>query len=212
MINQPTKFPRIPHLPWSNISDSEDISQSGNIKRIYTEPVVVTEKMDGENITMYSDYIHARSLEKLSGVDYGRTLSFHNSIRNNIPEYVRLCFEDVTWAHSIRYTNLESYLYLIGVFMEDIVCSWARVCRFAEKFGVPTPKVLYSGIISEKNLRALDINSETTEGYVVRVSSEFHISNWVECVAKYVRPSHVSTDKHWKYSKKEPNTCQSVKS
>lgn len=56
------KYPRTPHLPWSPGASSDDVllidSQMFSGKQI-----VISEKMDGENTTLYTDHLHARSLD-----------------------------------------------------------------------------------------------------------------------------------------------------
>lgn len=57
-----TKYPRTAHLPWSPGATSDDIYQ-GNLSPFAGKQVVVTEKMDGENTTLYRDFVHARSID-----------------------------------------------------------------------------------------------------------------------------------------------------
>ena len=52
------KYPRTPHLPFSPGRSDDDI---GLGKVEFTGEVVVTEKLDGENTTLYHDYLHART-------------------------------------------------------------------------------------------------------------------------------------------------------
>lgn len=56
------KYPRTPHLPFSKgmTSDDKVLDNTNNFK---DKQVVVTEKMDGENTTIYKDFYHARSLD-----------------------------------------------------------------------------------------------------------------------------------------------------
>lgn len=58
-----TKYPRIPHLPWSpgRLEDDIALDSIEHLERL--EDVVVTEKLDGENTTLYHDYLHARSVD-----------------------------------------------------------------------------------------------------------------------------------------------------
>ena len=54
------KYPRTPHLPFSQGVTSDDkIIQTLNY--FVGEEIVITEKMDGENTTMGHNYTHARS-------------------------------------------------------------------------------------------------------------------------------------------------------
>ena len=52
------KYPRTPHLPWSLGATNDDVKQR-DLSHFVGKQVVVTEKMDGENTTLYNDYIHA---------------------------------------------------------------------------------------------------------------------------------------------------------
>lgn len=56
------KYPRTMHLPWSRgYTDDDKILRATD--HFAGQEVVITEKMDGENTTMYPDFIHARSLD-----------------------------------------------------------------------------------------------------------------------------------------------------
>jgi len=61
-MNQYIKYPRTPHLPWSPGASDDDITQR-SVSLFDGVDVVVTEKMDGENTSLYSDHSHARSLD-----------------------------------------------------------------------------------------------------------------------------------------------------
>jgi len=54
------KHPRISHVPWSKFSDKDDLF--GDVDALKNVEVVVLEKRDGENTTLYRDYHHARSI------------------------------------------------------------------------------------------------------------------------------------------------------
>jgi len=47
------KYPRTPHLPWSPGASSDDVRHL-NIDHFKNKQVVVTEKMDGENTSLYT--------------------------------------------------------------------------------------------------------------------------------------------------------------
>jgi hypothetical protein len=63
-----TKYPRTFHLPWSLGATSDD-KVVPSVSHFEGRQVVVTEKMDGENTTLYRDHIHARSLDSKGGED-----------------------------------------------------------------------------------------------------------------------------------------------
>ena len=58
------KYPRTPHLPWSHGRAEDDIALDSieHLERL--GDVVITEKLDGENTTLYHDYLHARSVDQ----------------------------------------------------------------------------------------------------------------------------------------------------
>lgn len=62
MSPQLYKYPRTPHLSFSPGVGEDDLKL--NRHKIFANcQVVVTEKLDGENTTLYRNYIHARSLD-----------------------------------------------------------------------------------------------------------------------------------------------------
>ena len=54
-----THYPRTPHLPWSPGATPDDV-RAGDPGALRGREVVVTEKLDGENTTLYRDGMHAR--------------------------------------------------------------------------------------------------------------------------------------------------------
>lgn len=205
------KYPRTYHLPWSEgISSDDRIITS--LKQFESENVIVTEKMDGENTTMYSDYIHARSLDSRGGEDRAWVKNFWSSIRYKIPYGYRVCGENLWAKHSLSYDKLFSYFYGFGVWKENICLSWEETQLFFEEFGIVSVPVLYSGPWNEDIIRNLEktMNFLHQEGYVVRVAREFSYNEFSTCVAKYVRKNHVTTDDHWRNSVIVPNKLQEI--
>jgi hypothetical protein len=94
-----TKYPRIPHLTWSPGRSEDDIALDSIEHLEQLKDVVVTEKLDGENTTLYHDYLHARSVDSKSHPSRNTLLSplkgglsqFHAKIRYDIPEDFRSC-------------------------------------------------------------------------------------------------------------------------
>ena len=55
------KYPRTPHLPFSQgMSDDKRLSSTTHFQGMQ---IVVTEKMDGENTTIYNNKVYARSID-----------------------------------------------------------------------------------------------------------------------------------------------------
>jgi RNA ligase len=199
------KYPRTPHLPWSPGASVDDI-------RLRTCPwfenheVVVTEKMDGENTTLYRNAMHARSLDSRHHPSRDWVKAWHGSIAHDIPEAWRLCGENLFARHSIEYDALKSYFYLFSIWDSTNRClAWDDTLEWASLLGCPTPRELYRGPWNAELISAINIDQTLCEGYVVRRCAGFSYEDFPQCLAKWVRPAHVTTDEHWMYALITPN-------
>ncbi|MCT1400601.1 RNA ligase family protein [Paenibacillus sp. p3-SID867] len=203
------KYPKTMHLPWSRgYTDDDKILR--NTDHFTGQEVVITEKMDGENTTMYPGFIHARSLDSKDHPSRHYVKTLHGGIKYLIPEGYRLCGENVYAKHSLLYSALPSYFMLFSVWNELNVClSWDETEEWAQHLGLVTVPVLYRGIWDEDVAKACytkqsDCGGEQ-EGYVVRLASVFAYDDFKGSVAKFVRKNHVQTDEHWLSKPIEPN-------
>lgn len=199
------KYPRTPHLPWSPGATDDDIRQK-NVSRFENKRVVVTEKMDGENTTLYHDYVHARSIS--SGYHPSRTWvkSLQAQIGYQIPQGWRICGENLYARHSIGYDALSSYFLAFSVWNENNQClSWEESKAFLATLGLETPKELYAGTWCEKRIKEIVLDTKQQEGYVVRIADRFHYDDFALSVAKWVRRNHVTTEQHWMRAEVVPN-------
>ncbi|MBB4961512.1 RNA ligase family protein [Micromonospora polyrhachis] len=189
-------YPRTPHLPWSPGAGADDV-RAGDLSGLVGREVVVTEKLDGENTTMYADGLHARSLDSAHHPSRAWVKALHGRIARTIPDGWRVCGENLYARHSIAYHQLESWFYAFSVWTGEHCLDWDRTVRFARRLGVPTPPVLWRGNFDERALRKLRLDRTRQEGYVVRTVDGFHRDEFAQRVAKWVRPGHVQTDEHW---------------
>ena len=203
------KYPRTPHLPWSPGATEDDIRLSSASVMFSGKNVVVTEKMDGENTTMYSDYIHARSLDSAHHPSRSLVKQLHAQICADIPAGWRICGENLYAKHSIHYTNLPSYFLVFSIWDENNVSlSWNDVVTWCFLLGLKHVPVLYYGAYNEKLIRSLVKESALPtdfEGYVIRNAGSFSYESFQDNVAKFVRANHVQTDRHWMNSELVPN-------
>lgn len=71
---------------------------------------------------------------------------------------------------------------------------------YSELLDLPTPKVLYKGILNYIRIKSSCTKIDTTleEGFVVRLTREIEYTEFSECFAKYVRSGHVRDNAdHW---------------
>lgn len=204
------KYPRTYHLPFSPGASSDDkilydLSSFNNCE------IVVTEKMDGENITIYPDKsYHARSLD-----------SPHHPSRNYLAGVIaakdfllsegeRICVEYCYAKHSIHYPNLESYLFLLSHWDGNICSSWDTVKFISDCIEIPLPRILYEGIFDTQILTTIasTLDTKTCEGFVIRKTSEFKYHDFSTSVAKWVRSGHVTSEEHWRTKPITKNTLK----
>lgn len=202
------KYPRTFHLPWS-LGSTNDDKFLESVEPFIGMPLVITEKMDGENTNMYPDRYHARSIDSKDHPSRHWVKSIWGNIKHEIPEEWRICGENLYAKHSIFYENLESYFMVFGIYDEYNVClGWEDTEDICKSLGLITVPVIARNVIfNEKELRELadKVDIEKSEGYVIRRYDEFQYDDFIKNVAKWVRPKHVTTDQHWMYQKIVPN-------
>ncbi|MFD7783231.1 RNA ligase family protein [Streptomyces nojiriensis] len=197
-------YPRTPHLPWSPGAAADDVRAVG-LAGLAGREAVVTEKLDGENTTLYADGLHARSLDSAHHPSRAWVKGLQGRIGPRIPAGWRVCGENVYARHSIPYEDLDSWFYGFSVWDGEHCLDWDRTVRFLRGLGVPTPRVLWRGTFDERALRRLKLDTARQEGYVVRTAAGFARADFGRCVAKWVRGGHVQTSTHWMFAQVVPN-------
>ncbi|MEV6950469.1 RNA ligase family protein [Streptomyces sp. NPDC051183] len=199
-----THYPRTPHLPWSPGAAPDDVRTSG-LAGLAGREVVVTEKLDGENTTLYADGLHARSLDSGHHPSRAWVKGLQGRIGAGIPAGWRVCGENLYARHSLAYEELDSWFYGFSVWDGEHCLDWDRTVRFLHGLGIPGPRVLWRGTFDERALRKLRLDTARQEGYVVRTVAGFPRADFGRYVAKWVRGGHVQTDTHWMYAPVVPN-------
>ncbi|MER6780847.1 MULTISPECIES: RNA ligase family protein [unclassified Streptomyces] len=199
-----THYPRTPHLPWSPGAAADDVRATRFGGPAGCE-VVVTEKLDGENTTLYADGLHARSLDSGHHPSRAWVKGLQSRIGAGIPAGWRVCGENLYARHSLPYEDLDSWFYGFSVWDGEHCLDWDRTVSFLHGLGVPTPRVLWRGVFDERALRRLRLDTTRQEGYVVRTVASFTRADFGRYVAKWVRGGHVQTDTHWMYAQVVPN-------
>lgn len=199
-FRQYVKYPRTYHLPFSpGLTDDDRKLPSTSV--FEGREVIITEKMDGENTTLYRDYMHARSLEEEHHESRGWVKKLHAEICYDIPDGWRICGENLYALHSIAYPDLPSYFMVFSIWDDKNTClSWDDTVEYASLLGLQTVPVIYRGIWDEKYAQNLGatINTASCEGFTVRVTDSFTYGAFRKSIAKWVRKGHVQTTHNWK--------------
>ena len=176
------KYPRTLHLPWSEGISSDD-KVLYDLSNFYNKEIVVTEKMDGENTNLYSNYYHARSINSKNHISQHAIKKLHSIIKHDIPENYRVCGENLYAKHSIRYNELLSYLLVFSIWENDCCLSWEETLEWCELLNLQTVPILYEGIYNIdiiKNLfTGISKCGGLQEGYVIRIKDSFIVDDFL---------------------------------
>lgn len=201
------KYPRTYHFPFSPNLQNDDRKYE-NVDFFNGKKVVTTLKMDGENCSMYRNYIHARSLDSRHHPSRDWVKAFHGSICYDIPDNWRICGESMYAEHSIHYNNLESYFLAFSIWDDTNTClNWEETVTWCRLLGIAMVPVLCEfewqdaetarALIEEKLQEYAKTNDDPIEGYVVRLADDISYKDYRRSYAKCVRQGHVQTDEFW---------------
>jgi hypothetical protein len=201
LFTKHVKYPRTSHLPWSpGFTDDDRFLSEETLNGWANREIVITEKVDGENTTLYNNYIHARSLDFESRYDRDRIKAFHAQIGYSIPENWRICGENLTATHAIKYEDLPHFFLVFSIWERDTCLGWDDTTLFAEVLGLKTVPVLGRGLFRAVKHEEIAerMNFEKQEGYVIRPADKFSMREFPYVVGKYVRAGHVADSHvHW---------------
>lgn len=160
----------------------------------------MTEKMDGENTTIYNNTYHARSLDSAHKEYHSYLLNvILPQLQYKLKTGSRVCGEYLYAKHSIKYDNLKSYFLVFSIWDEDICMSWDDTKEYAKLLESEMVPELYDGVYDEKKIKQLaeETAARGGEGIVVRAADAFAYTDFENNMAKYVRKNHVQTSTHW---------------
>ncbi|MHD0645053.1 RNA ligase family protein [Pseudomonas aeruginosa] len=201
------KYPRTYHAPFSLTVGSDD-KRHRNMDHFHGKWVIVTIKADGENTTMASDYFHARSVDGNHHPSRDWVKAMWGRIKHEIPDFWRICGENLYAQHSIAYENLLSYFYGFSIWNERNVCqAWKETLSYFDMLSIVPVRTVYEGIYDEELIKKIFIEQVKSgeEGIVIRLAEEFKYKDFGKSTAKAVRQNHVTTDDHWMHSQIVPN-------
>jgi hypothetical protein len=209
------KYPRTFHLPYSPKRGSDDkvLIDDSNFEG---KNVVVMEKMDGENTTIYTNHLHARSLDSAKDESHRWLERFRNYITPQIMTELnkitpsknwRICGENLFYKHTVFYQDLESIFLGYSIWLENQTTdkttnhslSWTQTKLIFDKIGISYPNLIYQGIYDKKKIleefekykqnfenQSKEIATRQVEGFVIRLENDFSYQDFSKSVAKYV--------------------------
>ncbi|WP_440856997.1 RNA ligase family protein [Pseudomonas syringae] len=190
------KYPRTFLLPWVEAPTFGDKKMT-NASELEGQRVIVTEKMDGENITIYREYFHGRSVDGPAHPSRDWLKTFIEVIGKKIPDGLRLCGEYLYARHSVSYSDLESYFLGFSVWDQHDQClSWDETIQVLESLAIKPVAVLYDGIFDPIQIDAAWRRSglPDSEGYIVRSAGRMTVSQFRHKCGKFIRNGYVQSE------------------
>ena len=212
------KYPRTPHLPFSEGATNDDKYLSKEaLEHLKSLPeLVVTEKMDGGNLTFYKNHFHGRSLDSGTHSWDSFSRSVWAKMRHEIPEGWRISGESLYAKRSVGYENLPGPYLVFGIWNQDnVLLSWKETEEWCDLLNLPHVPVLYKGGDFNSAIKVWkeSLNEKVSEGFVLRNSDSFKYSDFDMNIAKYVRKNHVQTSADWRHRDDfEVNTFSKIES
>lgn len=198
------KYPRTPHLPFSPGATSDDKHASKETIEFLKSGIelVVSEKMDGGNLTFGSDFFHARSLSSGTHAWDTAAKSLWAEIHSEIPEGWRISGESMYARRSVAYDNLPGPFIVFGIWNDkNHLIAWSEMEEWCDLLGLPHAPVIYRGTDYNEAVGTWGrkYNSDTSEGFVVRNAGSFAYEDFSKNIVKFVRKDHVRTSADWRH-------------
>jgi len=194
------KYPRTCHLPDSPGAGAGDRVQP-DLSWLDGE-LVVTEKLDGGNLTFTRDAMYARSTDGGTNPWDRPAKALWAMTAYRIPDDWRVCGESMWARRSIAYSDLPGVFIVFGIWDEtDTLLGWDDTVDWARRLELPVAPVLYrGGSLSEARAAwAAQRDASSSEGFVVRSAGRITATDFPLKVLKWVRENHVRTDDTWRH-------------
>jgi hypothetical protein len=195
---------------------------------VLNNPIVITEKLDGENTWLNEWGVFSRSHAAPSFDPWSNFLWERWEINKDKFKGLEVFGENLYAVHAINYSGLNDHFYVFAIREGDFWFSWDEVEFYADVLELQTVPVLFTGTINDLVLLSthgqateilpnkvlenyiLQCVSENSflcdpslyasprEGLVVRIAEGFPNSEFYSSVFKWVRPHHVQSEEHWR--------------
>jgi len=204
------KYPRTYHISYSENLQNDD-KQHPDDSFFEDKEVVVSAKLDGECSSLYTNYMHARSIDSRYHESRAWLRALHGKIAHEVPKGYRVCGENMYAEHSIRYTHLKSYFYVYSIWDENnCMLSWDETVEWCLLLGLQYVPVFYRGtwskdVVHKAFLEYCAKSEDAVEGYVLRLPGKIFYRDFKISLAKWVRAGHVQTEQNWMTKQVVPN-------
>jgi len=170
MKDENIEYPEIYHIP-SSPGRSEDDGVMDSLSGFNGRRVIVSEKLDGEVITIYTDHFHAQV------GDEEVVAALWESIKDKIPRGWRvtgICLPD-------RFAGISVWN------DQNVALSWDSTLEWFSLLGIDPVPVLYDGMFDEAVIDEIIENLDADKaGIVIRVAEIIPAEEFPTVVGKWV--------------------------
>ena len=171
------KYPSTGHWPWSQTIQKDD-SYHPDPSFFLNKKIVITEKIDGQNVLINNGQSYARSV--LLPATHGWFAMINKYYKwKTVDDPLTYHLEDIYGIHSIEYNPVEEdkTAFLFAIHNNIRWFSWSEIEEAALLFGWNTTPVLYSGTFTsvkeitnffEKHISEPSLLGPIKEGFVLR--------------------------------------------
>jgi hypothetical protein len=181
------RYPRTYHLPDSPGAHGDDHLQH-DLSWLDGE-LVVTEKLDGGNLTFTRDAMYGRTAGTEPWDVPAKALWAMTSYR--IPDDWRVCGESMYARRDVAYCDLPGVFIVFGIWDETgTLLGWDDTVDWARRLELPMVPVLYrGGSLSEARAAwAAQRTPDDSEGFVVRAAGRIPAADFAHKLLAWVRP------------------------
>ena len=176
--------------------------------RFVGRPVVVTEKLDGNNTLLHRGDVYARSVSAPATAKWFAMVRKHHAWKVTETD-VFLYGEEIYGVHSIAYDPVpedETFYAFALRFGDGSFGSFRTMVKYAQESSIPVVPVLFEGtfrtvhqirdFVSRAHQEPSALGG-AREGVVMRLAEGFPAADFKHSVCKSVRAGHVQSDEHW---------------
>lgn len=193
------KYPKSMHTPDSPNLQNDD-RRIESMDTLWGREVIITEKLDGENTSMHSSKLHARSEDGSHYPWQAVVKGIWGGVSHLIPEHIQICGENMYAKHSIAYNDLSAFYYVFNIIdkKREVFLSVDETLEWCNKLGFQYVPILYRGVLKKDyKVPWQSAYGSEMEGYVIRTVEEFPVKEYKNLCAKFVRKGHVRTTEFW---------------
>ncbi|MFG1602636.1 RNA ligase family protein [Actinoplanes sp. NPDC049265] len=153
--------------------------------------LVVTEKLDGGELTFTRDGVHGPGGAPAEPWDRPAT-ALWTMIAHHIPDEWRVCGESMWARRGIAYTDLPGVFVVFGIWDEtDTLLGWDDTVDWAERLELPVVPVLYRGVglSAARAAWSRSRDPRNSEGFVVRSAGRIAAADLPHRLLCWVRPA-----------------------